>query len=97
VLSKSVTSSLKVIFTKIGSEFVGLVSVEVIVTVGATVSFVTVSVASAPSLPAGSVKLTVKVNVPSAKELTSIPEIVSVAVAIVPELVTEPEPVSFIS
>jgi hypothetical protein len=47
------------------------------------VSFVTVSVAAAP-VPAEVVKVTLKVNVPSDKLVTSISSITSVAVSIVP-------------
>ena len=59
---------------------------------GAVVSLVTVSVAAPPAFPPASVRVADRVSVPSGRPDTSILPIRSVAVAIVPEPVTDPPP-----
>jgi len=72
------------------SEDVALEVIEVIV--GATISFIAVSVAAAPTLPATSVNVTERINVPSFSPETSTPVICWVAELIVPLPVTVPTP-----
>ena len=60
--------------------------------VGSVASLTTVSVAALPALPASSVRVTDRVNVPSPSPDRSRPVIWSVAVAMVPDPVTAVPP-----